>query len=530
MKSQISYWFAPLVFVTIGLLFSGCSDNGDSLELSNNDALTHFEGLGAVSFPNSGSTEAQEPFYRGVLLLHSFEFRPAAEAFREAQTIDPEFALAYWGEAMTYNHPLWRSVDCENGRTALERLAPTPEERRKKAPTKREKMYLDAVEALYAYDGLPISAPTQDVCGTSGPAGAKIDLNKLKRDSDYMKAMKRLSDTYPNDDEARSFYALSILGIENGTRDFTTYMRAASEALPVFERNPRHPGAAHYIIHSFDDPVHASLGLAAANAYSKIAPNAAHAQHMTSHIFVAMGQWDRTVSANVRARDLQDAERAERGLKPNICGHYSAWLHYGYLMLGESEKAREMMDLAHAHVQGEATTGEWDYFVSMRSRHLIDLGDESLRDRWNIPLDRLPTKESNWGYGSAQFKYRVTDALMGLRWGDKSKAQALLAEPRPSIEGESLQIDQLAGLLAISDGKTEEGLAILKQVAAAEDALPLEFGPPEIVEPTYETLGNTLLKLDRKSDAKAAFQRATERTPRRTPATKGLAKATNDTV
>lgn len=527
MKSYTPYWLACVVSGILGLLSFGCSQNASVDQTSSDATITNFAGLGAVSFPNSGSAEAQEPFYRGVLLMHSFEFRPAAEAFREAQTIDPDFALAYWGEAMTYNHPLWRSVDCENGRTALEKLAPNPEARRKKAPTDREKMYLDAVEALYAYDGLPLTTPTQDVCGTSGPAGGKIDLNKLKRDSDYMKAMKRLSDAYPEDDEARSFYALSILGVENGTRVFTTYMKAAAEVLPVFERNPRHPGAAHYIIHSFDDPVHASLGLKAANAYSEIAPNAAHAQHMTSHIFVALGQWDRTVSANVRARDLQDAERAERGLKPNICGHYSAWLHYGYLMLDESEKALQMMDLAHEHVQGEATNGEWDYFVSMRARHLLDLGDESLRNRWDVPLERLPSKESNWGYGSARFKYRVTDALVGLRFGNETDARTLLEEPRPSLAGESLQIDQIAGLLAINDGNTEAGLAILQKAAAAEDALPLEFGPPEIVEPSYETLGSALLNLDRKNDAKTAFQRATERTPRREPATRGLARTSS---
>jgi len=461
--------------------------------------------------------------------MHSFEFRPAAEAFREAQEIDPEFALAYWGEAMTYNHPLWRSVDCESGRAVLERLASTPEERRQKAPTKREKMYLDAVEALYDSDGLPISAPTQEVCGTGGPAGGEIDLNKLKRDSDYMQAMKRLVDAFPEDDEARSFYALSILGVKNGTRDFTTYMRAASEVLPVFERNPRHPGAAHYIIHSFDDPVHASLGLPAANAYSEIAPDAAHAQHMTSHIFVALGQWDRNVSANIRARDLQDAERAARGLKPNICGHYSAWLHYGYLMLGQKEEAIEMMDLAYQHAQSEMNTSEWDYFVSMRARQLLDLGDESLIGRWDVPLDRIPNSKGGRGYGKARFKYQITDALLGLRWGDESKARTLLEMPRPSISGEALQLDQLAGLLAISEGKTDKGIALLEKAAAAEEALPLEFGPPQIVEPAYETLGNALLKLGRHSEAKAAFQRATERTPRRPPATKGLSEA-NDLI
>lgn len=527
MSSYTPFLLSSLALGTLALLSSGCSDNASLHELSSDDALTNIEGLGAVAFPNSGSAEAQEPFYRGVLLLHSFEFPQAAEAFRDAQTIDPGFALAYWGEAMTYNHPLWRSVDCESGRAVLDRLGPTPEERRQKAPTKREKMYLDAVEALYANDGLPINAPTQDVCGTSGSAGAKIDLHKLKRDSDYMKAMKRLCDSFPDDDEARSFYALSILGIENGARDFTTYMRAASEVLPVFERNPLHPGAAHYIIHSFDDPVHASLGLQAANAYADIAPNAAHAQHMTSHIFVALGLWDRTVSANIRARDLQDAERAAKGLKPNICGHYSAWLHYGYLMLGENDKASAMMDLALEHVQGEATAGEWDYFVSMRGRHLIDTEDDSLRNRWNVPLDKIISKEGDWGYGSARLKYRITDALVGLRLGDESEARALLKEPRPSVSGEALQIDQLAGLLAINDRKTEEGLALLTQAAAAEDALPLEFGPPEIVEPTYESLGKALLKLNRLNEAETAFQKATERTPRRTPATRGLASASN---
>lgn len=525
MKSLAPYWLALSLIAATFLISVSCSRNANVSNASTQDGPTDFPGLGAVSFPNSGSPEAQEPFYRGVLLMHSFEFRPAAEAFREAQTIDPDFALAYWGEAMTYNHPLWRSVDCESGRAVLERLAPTPEARRQKAPTEREKMYLDAVEALYDSGGLPISAPTQEVCGTGGPAGGEVDLNKLKRDSDYMQAMKRLCDAYPEDDEARSFYALSILGVKNGTRDFTNYMRAASEVMPVFQRNPRHPGAAHYIIHSFDDPVHASLGLQAANAYSEIAPNAAHAQHMTSHIFVVLGQWDRTVSANIRARDLEDVDRAERGLKPNICGHYSAWLHYGYLMLGEKEKALKMMDLAHEHVQGEATNGEWDYFVSMRARQLLDLGDQSLLGRWDVPLDSMPENEGGRGYGKARFKYQITDALAGVRWGDESKARALLEMPRPSVAGESLQLDQLAGLLAISDGATEQGLALLQQAAAAEDALPLEFGPPQIVEPAYETLGNALLKLGRHSEAKAAFQRATERTPRRPNATDGLAKA-----
>lgn len=507
------------------LLCFGCGVDSTTSDSTSETSVVEIEGLGAVSFPNSGSGEAQKPFYRGVLLLHSFEFGSAAKAFREAQAIDPDFALAYWGEAMTYNHPLWRQYDCESGRAALERLGPTPEARRAKAKTEREKRYFDAIEVLYEEDGLLVSVSAQEVCGAGGPAGASVDLPKLKRDSAYMNAMKRLSDAYPEDDEARSFYALSILGVKNGARDFATYMRAAAEVLPVFERNPQHPGAAHYIIHSFDDPVHASLGLEAANAYSEIAPDAAHAQHMTSHIFVAMGMWERNVAANIRATRIQDAERAERGLPPNVCGHYSAWLHYGYLMLGETDKAESIMNQAGEFIQGDPSVMEWNYFVSMRSRHLLDLNDEALYDRWNAPLERLPASDGARDYGAASFKYRVTDALVGLRKGDPAAARSLLEEPRPSAPGEALQIDQIAGLLAIREGRTEDGVSLLEKAVAAEDALPLEFGPPEIVEPTYETLGKALLELGRRDEAKAAFQRATERTPLRKPATDGLTRA-----
>jgi hypothetical protein len=160
--------------------------------------------LGTISFPNSGSREAQSPFIEGVLLLHSFEFEDAATSFREAQGIDPEFALAYWGEAMTYNHTLWRQQDKEAALSALERYAATADERQEKAPTVREASYLASVDILYA------------------------EGSETERDLAYMAAMSRLTSTYTEDLEARTFYTLSILGSTNGERDFATYMKAAT--------------------------------------------------------------------------------------------------------------------------------------------------------------------------------------------------------------------------------------------------------------------------------------------------------------
>ncbi|MEP6905888.1 MAG: hypothetical protein ABI875_07365, partial [Gemmatimonadales bacterium] len=257
------------------------------------------QALGTIDFPTSGSLAAQAPFIRGVLFMHSFEYPSALAEFQKAEQADPNFAMAYWGEAMTYTHPRWNQQDRAKARAALARLAPTPAARLAKAPTAREKEYLEAVEILYG------------------------DGTKEKRDTLYSAAMGRISARYPDDLEAKAFYALSLIGLSQDVRSVPTYVRAAALAEEIFRKNPDHPGAAHYIIHAFDDPVHAPLGLYAARAYSKIAPGAAHAQHMTTHIFLALGLWDDVVSQNEIALGPETDKYT-----PN---HYSEWLSYGYL-------------------------------------------------------------------------------------------------------------------------------------------------------------------------------------------------------
>jgi tetratricopeptide (TPR) repeat protein len=446
--------------------------------------LTHVEGLGSLSFPNSGSATAQMPFLRGVLLLHSFEFEPAAEAFREAQAADPDFALAYWGEAMTYNHPLWRQQDADAARDVLGRLGPTAEMRAAKAVTERERLYLAAVEILYG-DGA-----------------------KEHRDAAYMRAMEGLQTAFPDDMEARAFHGLAILGSRDGARDFATYMRAAATVQPVFDANPNHPGAAHYLIHSFDDPVHAPLGLPAARVYAETAPGASHAQHMTSHIFVAMGMWDDVVSANIRARDTQDAQLAERGLRANVCGHYSSWLQYGHLMRDEVAEAEALMDACHERMSETPTAGERGYFVSMRARQILDTEDWTLASRWQT---NLPEDTPN-----DRLDYEFTNAFAELRQGDPAPARALLGRSA-AVTGaaQRLHLDELRGMLAIAGGRPDDGLAVLQATADAEDAMPFEFGPPRILKPTHELLGEQLLALGRVDDAGVALRRANERTPGR---------------
>src|SRR5216117_675549 len=173
--------------------------------------------LGTIDFPTSGAPTAQTQFIRGVLLLHSFEYQDAAEAFREAQRIDSGLALAYWGEALTYTHPVWNEQDRNAARAALQRLGPTPAARRAKAPTPRVRAYLDAVETLYG------------------------DGSKAERDSAYSLAMERVMTRFPAHPEAKVFSALSMCGLNQGVRDTTTYLRAAGIVEPVFRDNPNHP-------------------------------------------------------------------------------------------------------------------------------------------------------------------------------------------------------------------------------------------------------------------------------------------------
>ncbi|MBO6575028.1 MAG: hypothetical protein JJ896_06425 [Rhodothermales bacterium] len=446
-------------------------------------------GLGTIDFPNSGSDAAQEPFIRGVLLLHSFEFGPAARAFRQAQEADPGFAMAYWGEAMANNYPLWRTKREDDARAVLARLAPSPEARRDKAGTEREARYLDAVEALFG------------------------DGDKRAQDLAYLDAMTTLHAAFPEDDEARAFLSLAILGSTNGERDFATYMRAAATAQPVFDRNPDHPGAAHYLIHSFDDPVHAPLGLPAADAYAEIAPEAAHAQHMTSHIFVAMGKWERVVTANIRAMDVQDAMRADSGQPPNACGHYSSWRHYGHLMLGQLPDAESLMDACHEQILS-GDSGDWFYFVTMRARHVVDTEDWTLTSRWQAEPPREQTLSNPSSvYGGPYFTYMVTDALAELMQQDHSIAELLHGSDWGDYPGRRLQLKQLRGLWLIKEGQTDDGLALLEEAALEDAALPFAFGPPAIVKPGYELLARQLERAGR--DAGEAWRQAGLHTPGR---------------
>jgi len=501
---------APGLLCLLSLLFAAATA---SAQVAPEEAAV----LGSVSFPNSGVPEAQEPFIRGVLLLHSFEYDDAASAFREAQKVDPDFALAYWGEAMTYNHPIWMEQDRTAGLEALRRFAETPQERLRRAPTEPERDWLRSVHVLYG-----VGQAARELGVAPGPGESPAP--KEARDDAYRSFMERMHERYPDDDEFAAFYALSVLGTAHEGRDFATYMRAAAVAQEVFRKNPDHPGAAHYVIHSFDDPVHAPLGLRAARAYSEIAPGAAHAQHMTSHIFVALGMWDDVVVANERARDVQNQGEREAGRPPVVCGHYTFWLEYGYLQQGRHDDAREVLARCQRRIDEESPTrGELAYYVDMRARYLLDTEAWGELERWTANLEGAPPglrARDAWLRGFAAVRRGEPDkARRHLHRMEETMARARASGELPILA------DELRGALALEEGRTDESLALLESAAEAEVALPFAFGPPAIEKPTLELLGEALLRAGKSDQAAEAFTRALARTPRRTASLLGLARA-----
>lgn len=504
MRSFVRILAAPLMLALAALPAAGQGEHAHG-------GGEPLDGLGEVAFPTSGSAAAQAEFLRGVALMHSFEYPSARAAFEAAQRLEPGFAMAYWGEAMTHNHPIWMEQDSAAARAALARLGATAQERAGKASTERERDWLATLEVLY------------------GPG------SKEARDSAYAGAMQRLAEKYPDDAEAAAFHALALLGTAHGGRHVPTYMRAAARMEEVFCDHPQHPGAAHYLIHAYDDPVHAPLGLRAARAYSRIAPNAAHAQHMTSHIFIALGMWDDMVRANEVAQKVVNDARAARGQPATWCGHYAFWLEYGYLQQGRDADALRILRDCHAEVSAGGAAGRnARSFVEMRSRYLLDTQD------WDGPALGMSLDLGN--DAAAQLGYAYTSAFAALRRGDVDAARPLadevtrlrgliVSDPAAARVGVSYpsvsQVlhQQLWAMLMLAEGRRDEAVALLASSAELEERIPFEFGPPFIDKPSRELLGETLLELGRPAEARAAFEAALRQAPLRVQSLRGLAMA-----
>ena len=385
----------------------------------------------------------------------------------------------------------------------------------------------------------------------------------------------------------RSFYALALLGTSHGGRDFAIYMRAAALVEQVYARNPQHPGAAHYLIHAYDDPVHAPLGLRYADAYSKIAASASHALHMPSHIYVAMGLWDESASINERSVKAADLRRDSKKLDVDQRGfHALLWLVYSYAQQGRYEAARGVMAQLEAAAKESDSVRTRTHLALARAAWLIETRkwgeaktavaskglprDAAIAELFSIGLASARTGNRAGISGAMQQMAALMEeapvngapvrsnpsaparpgvppvnrgpvavAPPGIRPIAPSAPQAPQAPSAPNSAmgmpmggtpgGDprvaQVMAQQLEAVLLFAEGRREEALVLARQAAVVEAGLPFEFGPPVPVKPVNEQVGEMLMDLRRPKEAMEAFELSLKRTPRRTLSLLGLARA-----
>ncbi len=300
--------------------------------------------LGRVDFPTSGSAEAQREFITGVLALHSFWYEEARDRFLAAQTLDPAFGMAWWGEAMTHDNALGTVPGDANEVLGAEVVARMDalDANGQLEWTERERAYADAVRRRFA---------------AGVPAGTR-------RES-HAAAMDELANRYPDDDEAAAFASLALLALPGFDREQALHVVAAASRLEeVYERNREHPGALHYLLHAYDTSTFALMGLRQARVYSRIAPASSHALHMPSHIFRHLGMWDEVAASNEDSYEasVRWQERTERPLHTRDF-HALDWLLDAYLRLERFDDARrviEELDAVEEAIRNRAE--EWGQF------------------------------------------------------------------------------------------------------------------------------------------------------------------------
>lgn len=505
MKRSIIVLLALTLFA-VGSFAQGHSSHGDSSSGTKVD-------LGQISFPNSGPEAAQKSFIEGVLLLHSFEYGRARKSFQEASRLAPDFALAYWGEAMTHDHRIWGEQNQKAALEALARLAPTAAERRAKAPTEREKLYLDAVEQLF------------------------IDGEKGEIARRYSNALGELTRRFPDDIEAQAFYALSILGLTGETRNTENYMRGAAIAESIYEKNPKHPGALHYLIHAYDDPMHAPLGLRAARTYGTVARSASHAQHMPSHIFFALGMWEDSIAANTAS--MKTARDAGSG------GYHPLhWLVLAYTQVGRNDDALKLLTIVEDDIKKDASPYARTHLAMCRTTLLVELqgkGPASLIDPVDASgitmLGTFAAHDLAIGLEHIRRKdiaaARRSLALLSERTTGKSKSEDNTGVVSRYSTISQTELDATAVMrmvldAAITFASGDRDNAIRKAIAAAEaeDKLIFEYGPPAIPKPAWEFAGELMLQNGNKDGAANAFRNSLKRYPNRRLSNEGLKAAT----
>jgi hypothetical protein len=464
------------------------------------------EKLGTVNFPVSCTPAAQKQFNRAMSMLYSFWYAKAEKEFRAVAEKDPACAMAHWGIAMSQYRLLWEFPGAEELKTGRAAITKAKE---LAAKTQRERDYIAALDAYF---------------------GDSEKTDSATRAQNYERAMAGLHGRYPKDSEAGMFYVLTLL--RNGLPPDKTYAnqkKAGAIAEKAFRAQPDHPGAAHYVIHSYDYPPLADRALEAARRYAKVAPDVPHALHMPSHIFTRLGLWDESLQSNLDA-----AAAARKYVWPGEELHAMDYLMYAYLQRGEDGKAGALLSSLPPVKLGEPSAFAGFFArAAMPARYALE------RKQWGeaANLEPPPNVFPGGRYAWTEATFTFARGLGAARSGQLAKARAAITHLESAhkalVENKELywsgQVDIqrqiVVAWLAFAEGKIEEAIAGMRAAAEAEDATDKHPVTPGAIRPARELLGEMFVELKRGAEALVEFEAVLKAAPRRLNALYGAGRA-----
>ena len=500
--------FVCLSFLSITALalITNCAVADDDQGHQHHEDLTAAQ-LGTVVFPVSCAPEVQKPFERGVALLHSFWYEEAEKEFQQIATDDPHCAMAHWGVAMSLWHQLWNHPDAKMVQRGLDEVH---QARTTDGPaTAREKAYIAAIAAFYS-----------DSKKLDHEARAKA----------YSDAMKKVYGSYPDDHEAAAFYALSLLASEpKDDATFANRKAAAAVLEKLFAIEPDHPGVAHYLIHSYDKPQLAQLGLPAARRYAQVAPAAPHALHMPSHIFARVGLWQDDINSNLASIAATRKTAAMHMGGEGHQFHAMDFLFYAYMQSGRDSDAKALveeiraMPNKHDDMYGKGFDPHAAALAHLTALYPIEMHD------WAGAAALPPAVVENtsedsviyWAraIGSAHL-HKPDDVRKDLAEIEKihKKLSTAKSEFADAVEDDRKEVQ---AWLAFAEGKTDDAVEAMRPIADKEDSLGDE---PERV-PAREMIADMLLEAKRPQQALAEYQTDLKLNPNRFDGLYGAASA-----
>jgi tetratricopeptide (TPR) repeat protein len=466
------------------------------------------EEVGSVHFSTSCSKTIESSFNRSVALLHSFQYEQARQSFDEISNQDPKCAMAQWGIAMSHYHGLWDNGDTALGRSAIHRAEQIAAANPK--TTAREIAYVDALAEIYRED----------------------DQDGFSHGQAYEKKMNALESAYPTDSEAAIFHALSLaITAPKTDKTFANQRRCGEILQPIFEKQPHHPGVAHYLIHCYDNPVLAERGLSAARTYAKIAPASAHANHMPSHIFTRVGSWDESVSSNLKSAGLaaKAEESSINGEARDQRLHALDYLEYAYLQSGRIKQAKGVLYQVSAlqPVAGLTLTGDYA-LAAIPARYAIELENWDQASALKIREDAVP-----WAQAITWAAIGVGSARSG-NLDRASQAERKLASLRDMVAKQNniywsnqveVQRREVAAWIAEKTGKDTDAIALIRSAAELEESMDKHAVTPGAVTPAREMLAQLLFSEGQPQQSLAEYEAALKLAPNRFNALYGAACA-----